>query len=310
MRTTLLLAVIVGCSVCMGPANSAPQERAKERVSFNFTGTPLPLALELLFQGSKARHSIDDNVPRVPITLKASDLPLETALRLVLWMGHAQIPGLTYEFDGQTYRIGIREPGEPFLRQSMVAKPDATEISLDVKNTPLRQVLALIFKNAETSYAVAGDVRDVPVTIKVQDLAVDRTVRIVARLANAQIGGLRVIREGPIYVFVLLPRVQKRGERGGPPTPPIPGADDPATLKKISLQATNAPLRDVLRLIFKGSGLKYAIEPNVPDVRISLTVKELSLRATLRLVVRLAATQAPGLTYARKDGVYVISLKR
>jgi hypothetical protein len=88
--------------------------------------------------------------------------------------------------------------------------------------------------------------------------------------------------------------------------PPAAGAD---LERKINLNLRDVPLRKAIELLFTGTGMQYAVEANVPDVPINLNVRDLNLQAALRLVIRLAASQVPGLTQARDGDVYVIRIR-
>jgi len=70
---------------------------------------------------------------------------------------------------------------------------------------------------------------------------------------------------------------------------PAPKLDE----RKISLNLKDAPLRSALEMVFRGAGLQYAIEPNVPNIPITLSVREVSARQALRLILRQASTAMP-----------------
>jgi hypothetical protein len=79
--------------------------------------------------------------------------------------------------------------------------------------------------------------------------------------------------------------------------------------KKITLTLKDAPLRTVIDQIFAGSGIQYAIDANVPDVPVTLSIRDVSLQSALRTVVRLAAGQVPNLTATRDGDIYLVRIK-
>jgi hypothetical protein len=91
--------------------------------------------------------------------------------------------------------------------------------------------------------------------------------------------------------------VRAQGATGGPD-------------RKISLDVREIPLRDAISLLFRGSGLQYSIDPNVPNVPITLSIRDVALQPALRLIVRQAATQVPGLTQSRDGEIYVIRIRQ
>jgi type II secretory pathway component GspD/PulD (secretin) len=84
---------------------------------------------------------------------------------------------------------------------------------------------------------------------------------------------------------------------------------DPAE-KKVSVDLHNTPLRKAIEKLFEGTGLQYAIEPAVPDVPITLTLKDTPFRDAVSRLVRIANVQAPGLTYALESGIYIFRVRR
>jgi hypothetical protein len=76
-----------------------------------------------------------------------------------------------------------------------------------------------------------------------------------------------------------------------PPPPPEP---------KVTLKLEKVPLRKALELLFKGTNKQYAITSDVPDVAITLNIRDMEFGAALRLMIRLAAAQVPGLTVSKE----------
>jgi hypothetical protein len=95
------------------------------------------------------------------------------------------------------------------------------------------------------------------------------------------------------------------------PTPPVMAqAADPGLERKVQLDLREIPLRDAVSLLFRGSGLQYSIDPNIPNVPITLNIRDVSLPAALRLIIRQAATTIPGLTQTKDGEVYVIRIRQ
>src|SRR5579862_1875396 len=79
--------------------------------------------------------------------------------------------------------------------------------------------------------------------------------------------------------------------------------------KKVTLNLKDTPLRTAIDLLFAGSGLQYAVEPNVPNVPITLMIRDVTLQQALRLLVRLAAVQVPGLTSQRDGDIFIVRIR-
>lgn len=79
---------------------------------------------------------------------------------------------------------------------------------------------------------------------------------------------------------------------------------------KISMQLRAVPLREAVRRVLESSGQQYSINPDVPDVPITLNLREISPQAAIRLMVRQAAATAPGLTFSKDGDILVVKIRR
>lgn len=81
------------------------------------------------------------------------------------------------------------------------------------------------------------------------------------------------------------------------------------TDRKVTLNLRDTPLRDSISLLFAGSGLQYSVDPNVPNIPLNLNIKDISLQAALRMLIRQAAVASPGLTFSRDGDVFVVKIR-
>jgi hypothetical protein len=79
--------------------------------------------------------------------------------------------------------------------------PTNTTVSLDLKETPLRQALATLFESTGFQYAIAFEVPDVPITLKVHEMPFEAALRAILRLGGTStlIQGAGVVRQDPTY---------------------------------------------------------------------------------------------------------------
>lgn len=75
-------------------------------------------------------------------------------------------------------------------------------VTLEVREKPLREALALLFKGAGLEYAVDPAVPDPPVTVRVVDVPFRQALKSLLRVAGLQIPGLTYVGEG-IYLIKL-----------------------------------------------------------------------------------------------------------
>jgi hypothetical protein len=91
-----------------------------------------------------------------------------------------------------------------------------------------------------------------------------------------------------------------------PGVAPVP---QPGPEKRVTLGMRDAPLRTVIDQIFAGTGIQYAVDASVPDVPITIELRDASVQSALRSVIRLAAPRVPGLTATRDGDIYLVRLK-
>lgn len=89
----------------------------------------------------------------------------------------------------------------------------------------------------------------------------------------------------------------------------LPAAAQGLDERRISLNLQSVPFRQALQQAMAGSGFQYAIDPAVPDVPVQLKIREVPLRAGLRLLVRTAAELVPGLTYSRDGEIFTFVVR-
>ncbi|HEV8454983.1 MAG TPA: hypothetical protein VGQ24_08840, partial [Gemmatimonadales bacterium] len=74
---------------------------------------------------------------------------------------------------------------------------------------------------------------------------------------------------------------------------------------RISLTLRDTPLRTALELLFQQSGLQHAVESAVPNLPVTVNLRDTAFASALRVITRLA-----GVTYRKEGDVYLISLRQ
>lgn len=80
--------------------------------------------------------------------------------------------------------------------------------------------------------------------------------------------------------------------------------------RKVTVNLRDLPLRSAIDQLFSGTGLQYAVDPNVLNVPVNLTLRDVGLQAALRLLVRQASTAQPGLTFTKDGDIYQIRVRQ
>jgi hypothetical protein len=80
--------------------------------------------------------------------------------------------------------------------------------------------------------------------------------------------------------------------------------------KKVTLNLKDVPLRTAIDALFAGTGFQYSVDPNVQNVPVTLTIRDIGLQAALRLLVRQASTAQPGLTFSKDGDIFVVKIRK
>jgi hypothetical protein len=80
--------------------------------------------------------------------------------------------------------------------------------------------------------------------------------------------------------------------------------------KKVTLNLKDVPLRSAIDALFQGTGLQYSVDPNVPNVPVTLNIRDVGLQPALRILIRQAAVAVPGLTVSREGDIYVVKIRQ
>jgi len=80
--------------------------------------------------------------------------------------------------------------------------------------------------------------------------------------------------------------------------------------RKVSLTLNGVPLRAAIQRLFSGTGYQYSLNPDVRDVPITLTLRDVALQPALRMIIREAATMQPGLTFSKDGEIFVVKIRR
>jgi type II secretory pathway component HofQ len=279
---------------------AAPADRS---VTFAVQGIPLRSALARLFRGTGLSYAVAPDVPNPPITISMQDVPFGTALQTL-----TQVAGVTYRRENDVYVIGTRpSASEPIVANA--APVAARRVTLHLKEVPLRQALEQLFEGTGLQFAIAPDVPNPPITIELRDEEFATALRQIVRLSAVA----TYRKEGSIYIIgvrspeatepeqkiPLLGELPIVGRLFAAPGKPEGGAGEPAE-RKVTLALKAVPLRQALEQIFRGSGLRCAVELGISNTPVSLNVREEPFSSVLgRLVDQVGATY-------QREGPFVV----
>src|SRR5687767_4883181 len=78
--------------------------------------------------------------------------------------------------------------------------PDAEKkITINLKETPLRTAIDLIFAGTGYQYSIDPNVQNVPITLQLRDISLQQALRTIVRQAATVIPGLTQSKDGDLY---------------------------------------------------------------------------------------------------------------
>jgi hypothetical protein len=299
--TPLLLSLPLTASLVRpAAAGPAPAVTREHRVTLTLEQVPLRDALQSAAAGSLS-YVLGPGVGEVPVTLRLEDVTPQAALRLLVGAAARSAPEITHRRVEEVYVVYRREaaPGAaPRAAPPPLDGPAADwKVTGSLLDLPLGLVLSQLFAGSGIQHLLEPAVPAARVSVRLAHTPLTSVLR---ALAHA-VPGMTAARRGEVYLL-RVPGPELRPEEAMVPADVTRAEID----RRIALTARNAPLRDVVEQVFAGSGLPYLVAPDVPDVPLTLEVRDMELQSLLRVVVRLAAERVPDLTLSRRDGVYVI----
>jgi len=197
-----------------------------------------------------------------------------------------------------------------FLGRGIAAEPVVApaRVTIEARDTPLRGALRLLQSQAGFSYSIESTVPNVPVSLSLRNVPADDVLHVLVRQAASSIPGLRVTRRDGSYVIsVHQDRVGAEKIPVGPEPLGSPALTTAFT-RKVSVGFHEEGLRQVLARIFSLVGAPYTVEPNVPNVPITVNVSAGTVWNLLMQVLEVAGGQAP-LEFGQFGEIYVIGLR-
>jgi hypothetical protein len=284
------------------PAGAQSNAPEASRTSIDCRNVPLRTALRTLVQNAGLRHNVRYETPDIRVSLQLRDVPFEDALAALL--RQASFSGTQYRLfrtpEGYTVRSGsklFQNEREDWPALLTPAEPTAAFLRKEqavANSVVLRDALRQVFTAAGAVYVMDENLPNVTLTVPPAPSATlwGNLLRIMGE-ARRSIPGLYVGQIGEIYVIAMRPHLPVKIE-----SPSL--QDGPyGSQRKISIRLVETPLRAAIDAVFAGTGHQYAVNPDVPDVPINVEIRDLPFQTALRLILRIAARQVPGLTVSK-----------
>lgn len=279
--------LVMGAAPASRALGTAPP--AETRGAVRLIGVGLRAAVETVLKDSPYRCFVDPDVPEVAVDLIMREVTPTQALRLVTRQASAFVRGLTLSRSGDTYRIRVRAQvpeeasGGPRPVGQVWDTRSYLRVSGEYRNRPFGEVVRELLEPHGLRFTIAPALADVHVDVALEDISLPLALGRVVRQAARAVPGASFHRgSDEAYVFAAEPLV--------------------------SAQFRETPLRQALDALLPGARRRYALEAGVPDVPITLDLRDVGRAAALRRVTDQAARSLPGLTFFREGDQYVFRL--
>ncbi|MBI3909794.1 MAG: hypothetical protein HY320_02535 [Armatimonadetes bacterium] len=254
--------------------------RDGDQLALRLVNFPLPRAAALIGAQLAERLEVPDALADTRATLAWQGPRDRSAVIALARAVDASVVG-----EGEALRL------EPAPERVQV-DGNQDEVTLDLRRASLREAAAAVARILGVKLVLRAGVPETRVTLTARNIPAENALRLLARWADAtsEDGVVLNLADGVATL--------------GPPAQVAIAGD------KINLDLVDIPLRHALRLLFHGTGQQFAVQPEVPDVPITLTVENAALLPTLRAVIALAARQHPGITYWKQKDLYIVGVRR
>lgn len=330
LHLSVLTAGLLGMPLLAAPAAAAPappllysvpDRELEEQVSLQLRDVPLREALQVLFRGTKVECRVGADIPDVPLTFTFPNVRRETALQGMVRLASATVLDLSLSTEGGSVVLrreqskartalvsGTRQDDPsptPRLLIRRYGGGDQLRVDTDIREMPLRQALDALFRHTGETYSIDKNVPDVSVWLRVDNTAFSNAVRWTVRMAATQLRGVVVDHDDRGYHVLVTDHPEQR-----PELRLTTGLlHDPGLVaRRVSLDLQRTPLREAFRQVFQNSGFALQVEPDVPDVKITLRLDQIPVSEAVQRLRQECVREIPDLVISTRDDV--INLKR
>lgn len=267
-----------------------PQPEPK--VTLNAQKRSLSRILADLFKQVPYDYKIVAELGATAFSLDVKQMPITQAVRMLLAQDTRPDP-LIYYFEKSLTGTGT------FVidREYIEIGAGGGENKVSLANARITKVLPDVFKLMKVEGRIEGDVPPVTISLQLRPQDWSQVLPQVILAANKVEPTLTYSREGDVYIVHL---------HKTPVGVTATGSALPGT-RRVQVSYTDAPLRDVIAGILKGSTWKYQVSDDVKDVGITYSASAEPELSALQNVLRQAAALGPQVTYREGKGVLHIA---
>jgi hypothetical protein len=260
-------------------------------ITLNIQQKSLGRVLSEMFKQSPYQYRVLADQGAAVYSLNVEKMPLSRALGMLLEQDKRAEPMVFYFTQARDGR------GTFTIDREYIELDDIDgELRVSLANARLTRVLPLVFDRIKAKYRVEPDVPPLPISLQLRPTSWDSVLPQVILEAQKRETGLTYSMDGDTVVVHL-----HKTPVG------LPGTPLPEDARRVKLEVTNAPLKDVLAQFFRGSTWKYEVANRVPDVPITYNTQAEPELAVLYGILRQASAKTGSpITYREGKGVLYI----
>jgi len=192
--------------------------------------------------------------------------------------------------------------------------PEAeTRISVALKDQTLRDALRQISAQTGLEYRIEPEVPNPRLSMNIRDISPEALLRLMLRQASSSLKdqAITYTRDKMLYVIKLGPAEVVKPDVAPPGAGRLHGQIQDARLnQKLTFAMKEEPFERVAERIFRGTGVQYQLRPEVRKLPITISVREVSALAAVRLLVRQIGATVPGADFWRDGDSYVFGVPK
>lgn len=201
--------------------------------------------------------------------------------------------------------LGLLALLQPCGTRAQGGEAAVARTSIDCEDVTLRTALRTLLRNAGLKYQIAGDVPDVRVTLKLEQVPVEDAVKVLIRQASFQVPDLEVKQTSGTF------RVGT-GYRDAPPVrkgaPVLPAAKPTAQLLDNNpVDVRGLRLHEAMTRLFAAGGAAVVFDPDVNDAMIAVSTSASHPWGRITQLLDLARAQTPDLYLGQVGEIYAVA---
>lgn len=297
MRVVSILLLAITLAPCAAQ-DTAVQPPPRKPMTFTLRDVPLRKALAQWAANTGTQVTVADEIPDVPITFNVREVPADAVLRIIVRFAQDQYAGVDILREGNRVTLRVLPVEQQPLMDVVPEPPDPRlqqRVTLNLESEPLPQALKRVMGRQPVMLDLAAGIPPIRLSLRLENVTTFEALLRLVQAAKRQVPELRFTRDHGAY------RLEAEAPRAPNPQPLAQ-----LRAQKVTASLKETPFREAVATVFKGSGLQYTVDPNIPDLPVSAEFNTASLESALQTLVRALLDRAPGLQLRQSGDIFIL----